>query len=344
MYSTFFGGIQVKTKIIKIDPLKEIEISLPSNILKRGGLVAFPTETVYGLGAYAFNEESVRRIFEVKGRAQDNPLIIHVSEFKMMQEIGIVPEKYEKVIQKLTPGPITFVLKKRKNIPKVVTAGLNTVGVRIPAHPVANKLCKETGPIAAPSANLSGKPSPTDAKAVIEDLNGKIDCIIDSGSTPFGLESTIIDLSGDKPLILRPGPITVEELKEIFGEIEIPDFIIKGAHVKTPKAPGMKYKHYAPDKPLFMFFKDDREKIIKILERENGVVICPKENVRYYPENRVIVIGMLEKPYSIAQNLFRVLRSFDKSEFDVGYIEAFEESGILFSVMNRLKKAATIWR
>jgi len=269
---------------------------------------------------------------------------VHVSSFEKMKEIAEVPVKYESIIRKLTPGPITFVLKKKSEIPDVVTAGLDTVGVRIPAHPVANLLCKEVGFIAAPSANLSGKPSPTDSNAVIEDLFGKIECIIDSGKTPFGLESTIIDLSADIPIILRPGPITVEELENIFGKVEIPEFIKTAKQVENPKAPGMKYRHYAPEKPLYMFFEKDRDKILEILEKENGVVIAPKEHTKFYPKNRFIVIGTLEKPFSIAQNLFKTLRDFDKSNFDIGFIEAFQESGILFSVMNRLKKAAKLWR
>ncbi|SHH30421.1 L-threonylcarbamoyladenylate synthase [Thermosipho atlanticus] len=334
----------METIILKIDPLGEIDIKIPVEIIKKGGLVAFPTETVYGLGASVFNAHAVSNIYKVKGRASDNPLIVHVSDFNSVSDIAILPEKFEKVVKKLTPGPITFVLKKKEGIPDVVTAGLNTVGVRIPAHPVARKLCELAGPIAAPSANLSGKPSPTNASAVIEDLNGKIDCIIDSGDTPFGLESTIIDLSGCTPVVLRPGPITIEELREIFGEIDIPDFVKNANHVENPKAPGMKYKHYAPEKPLYMFYRHEREKILKLVEKENGVIICPEEHRKLYPKERVIILGKLENPYSIAQNLFKVLRLFDKTGFQVGFIEAFEESGILFSVMNRLKKAAKLWR
>lgn len=334
----------MKTIVLKIDPLGKIDVEIPAKILKNGGLVAFPTETVYGLGANAFNPEAVERIFKVKGRAQDNPLIVHVSSLNEMKKIAKVPEKFESAIQKLSPGPITFVLNKKKDIPEMVTAGLETVGLRIPAHPVAKALCKASGPIAAPSANLSGKPSPTDASAVIDDLYGKIECIIDSGRTPFGLESTIIDLSSDIPVVLRPGPITLEELNNIFGEIEIPDFIKESKEVENPKAPGMKYRHYAPEKPLYMFYEKDREKILKILEKENGVVIIPKEHSKFYPKNRVIIVGELKKPYSIAQNLFKVLRDFDKTEFEIGFVEAFKENGILFSVMNRLKKAAKLWR
>lgn len=340
----FFGGFKLETIILKIDPLGKIDVETPAKVLKSGGLVAFPTETVYGLGASAFNSDAVQRIFKVKGRAQDNPLIVHISSLEEMKMIAKVPENFENVIQKLTPGPITFVLKKRKEIPEIVTAGLETVGIRIPAHPVAQMLCKASGPIAAPSANLSGRPSPTDASAVIDDLYGKIECIIDSGRTPFGLESTIIDLSSDIPVVLRPGPITVEELKNIFGRIEIPDFIKASKEVENPKAPGMKYRHYAPEKPLYMFYEKDREKILKILEKENAVVIIPKEHSRFYPKNRIMILGEFEKPYSIAQNLFKILRDFDKTKFDVGFIEGFQESGILFSVMNRLKKAAKLWR
>lgn len=328
------------TKVLKIDPVNDkIDVSYPCEVIKNGGLVAFPTETVYGLGASAFNETAVDRIFEVKGRAKDNPLIVHVSSYEEMIEIAQVDKKYEEIIKMMTPGPITFVVRKKINFPENVTAGLDTVGVRIPAHPVANLLCRCAGSIAAPSANLSGKPSPTDALAVIDDLSGKIECIIDSGQSAFGLESTIIDLTSDVPVILRPGPITIEKLEEIFGKIVVPDFVKSAGNVKNPKAPGMKYKHYAPDKPVYLFGKGIRDKIIEKAIKENGVILCAYENMEYYPKDRVMVIGKLSEPYSIAQNLFKMLREFDKTDFSVAFVEKFEEKGILFSVMNRLKKA-----
>ncbi|ABR30105.1 translation factor Sua5 [Thermosipho melanesiensis] len=329
----------METKILKIKTLSDIDISYPCKVIKSGGLVAFPTETVYGLGASASNGEAVDKIFKVKGRAKDNPLIVHVAFVDTLYEIGEVNEKYRKVIEQITPGPITFVIRKKASFPKNVTASLNTVGVRIPAHPVARKLCEYAGPIAAPSANLSGKPSPTDASAVIEDLFGKIECIIDAGNTPFGIESTIIDLSGDIPIILRPGPITIEKLHELFGEVIIPDFVKNAKTVETPKAPGMKYRHYAPEKPVYIFERKNRKKIIEIAHKEKGVILCPKEHKRFYPGDMVVVLGSLENPYTIAQNLFRLLRQIDKMDFQIAYVEKLEERGILFSVMNRLKKA-----
>ncbi|ACJ74956.1 universally conserved protein [Thermosipho africanus H17ap60334] len=332
----------MKTKILKIDPLdfNEKDLIEVCNVIKSGGLVAFPTETVYGLGASAFEEKAVDNIFKVKGRAKDNPLIVHVDRFEKLLEIAEVAEKYFEAINKLTPGPVTFVLKQKINLPKNVTAGLKTVGVRIPAHPVARKLCKCAGPIAAPSANLSGKPSPTDSQAVIEDLFGKIDFIIDAGNSEFGLESTIIDLTSEIPIVLRPGPITIEQLESIFGKVEIPQFVIDASSVENPKAPGMKYRHYAPEKPVYRFNKVQREKVIKKALSENGVFICPEEHKKFYPDDRIMILGKLSEPYSIAQNLFKVLREFDRSNFNVAFIEAFEEKGILLSVMNRLKKAS----
>ncbi|ANQ53344.1 translation factor Sua5 [Thermosipho affectus] len=329
----------METKVLKIESSVEINISYPCKVIRTGGLVAFPTETVYGLGASVFNEKAVDRIFEVKGRAKDNPLIVHVNSVDMLYKIGKVDEKYRTIIEDITPGPITFVVKKRMQLPDNVTAGLETVGIRIPAHPVAEKLCLCAGPIAAPSANLSGKPSPTDANAVIEDLYGRVECIIDAGETPFGIESTIIDLTGDRPVILRPGPVTIEKLEEIFGEIVVPDFVRDARAVTNPKAPGMKYRHYAPEKPVYIFGLSIREKIKKFVEKENGVILCPVDHKDFYPRDRVIVLGTLENPYTIAQNLFRILREFDKTKFNVAYVEKLEEKGILFSVMNRLKKA-----
>ncbi|QTA37105.1 threonylcarbamoyl-AMP synthase [Thermosipho ferrireducens] len=331
----------METIVLKINPAHDFDITIPCEILKTGGLVAFPTETVYGLGATIYEQKAISKIFTVKGRPQDNPLIIHVGNINQLEKVGFLEKKYRKIVEKLTPGPITFVVKRKEIVPDIATAGLPTVGIRIPAHPVAQKLCLCAGPIAAPSANISGKPSPTDGKAVIEDLMNKIECIIDSGETPFGIESSIIDISKDKPILLRPGPITIETLKELFDDLEVPEFVKKAKSVTTPEAPGMKYRHYAPEKPLYLI--ENEKDIIDKINDLNAVVICPEEHAHLYPKNKVVILGSLKKPYTIAQNLFKTLRKIDKLDCDLAFVEAFEERGILFSVMNRLKKAAKKW-
>ncbi len=322
----------METKIIKIKSLEEFDISYASEILKSGGLVAFPTETVYGLGASMYLPESVKKIFQVKGRPQDNPLIVHISSIEEIEEIAYLEDRYVEIIKKLTPGPITFVLKKKKIVPDVVSAGLDTVGVRIPGHPVARKLAKLSGPIPAPSANLSGRPSSTNAESVIEDLYGKVECIIDAGQTAFGIESTIIDLTTNLPRLLRPGPFVVEELRKIFGEIEI---IQK--HEKA-LAPGMKYRHYAPHKPLYPL---DINNVEKIESEKDGLIICTQETYENYfkSQENVLIFGKLLEPYTIAQNLYESFRKLDKLPYSKGYVETFKEEGLFFSIMNRIKKA-----
>ncbi|HOJ93731.1 MAG TPA: L-threonylcarbamoyladenylate synthase [Fervidobacterium nodosum] len=323
------------TKIIKVDDLYNPDISYACEVLKSGGLVAFPTETVYGLGATATNPEAVKKIFQVKGRPADNPLIVHVSSVDEIENIAYLSEKYIDIIKKVTPGPITFVLKKKENIPSEVTAGLETVGVRIPAHPVAQKLINCSGPIAAPSANCSGKPSPTDANAVIEDLNGLVECIIDAGECAFGIESTIVDLTKDFPVVLRPGPITLEELTQLFGVVEF--YQLKEG--EKPLAPGMKYRHYAPEKHLELVDQS------ALLEYQNTdvLILCTKETKeRLIPNAKnVYIIGELSKPYTIAQNLYRSFRDIDKTNYKYAVIEKLPEYGIFFSIMNRIKKAVS---
>ncbi|MGC8903196.1 MAG: L-threonylcarbamoyladenylate synthase [Fervidobacterium sp.] len=324
----------MNTQIIRVKDLYDFDISYACNVLKSGGLVAFPTETVYGLGALATDSSAVRKIFKVKGRPSDNPLIVHLSSVDDINQIAYLDEKYLKVIEKITPGPITFVLKKKDVIPNEVTAGLQTVGVRIPAHPVAQALAKCVGPIAAPSANRSGKPSPTDADAVIEDLQGLVECIIDAGECAFGIESTIVDLTKDTLLLLRPGPITMEDLTELFGNVEF--YQIKEG--EKPLAPGMKYRHYAPEKRLEVV---ESSSLVNYINTD-VLILCTKETKeRFLPNARnVLIIGEFEKPYTIAQNLYRSFRQIDKTDYKYAVIEKLPEYGIFFSIMNRIKKAS----
>ncbi|MEN3042622.1 MAG: L-threonylcarbamoyladenylate synthase [Fervidobacterium sp.] len=325
----------IDTVVIKLDDVYESDIKYACDTLCSGGLVAFPTETVYGLGAIATNPVAVKKIFEVKGRPSDNPLIVHLSDVDEIVNFAHIDNKYLEIVKKITPGPITFILRKKPIIPLEVTAGLDSVGIRIPAHPVAQRLIKCAGPIAAPSANRSGKPSPTDAKAVIEDLYGLIECIIDAGECSFGIESTILDLTRDIPLVLRPGPITLEELSELFGKIEY----YQPKNNERPLAPGMKYRHYAPEKRLEIA---NAENLVGY-KNSDVLILCTKETKEKYllDTDNVCVIGELQKPYTIAQNLYRSFRELDKSIYSRGVIEKLPEYGIFFSIMNRIKKAAS---
>lgn len=339
------------TKILKIDPLKPQEnlLKLAAEVIKKGGLVVFPTETVYGLGADTFNPKAVSKIFKVKNRPMDNPLIVHISDLCQLSKIIKKEEKHELldfVTKRLWPGPVTIVIKKNEKVPYEVTAGLETVAVRFPAHPVANALItlSET-PIAAPSANLSGKPSPTDAKHIIDDLKGLVDIIIDSGRSVFGIESTIIDLSVNPPRLLRPGPIPMERLKIMIPNIELPDL---NSFIR-PLSPGMKHRHYSPKNELILFECDDDTKmvnrIIRYLEKlgnEYIILLTTKENFDSYPKNfKKISLGSRKKLYEVAYNLFDSIIKADSENPDKILVEGFKETGLGFSIMNRLRKAAS---
>ena len=333
------------TQIIKIDPLNpEIDkIRIAANVIRNGGTVAFPTETVYGLGANAFDGKACLKIFEAKNRPVDNPLIVHIAEFEQLYDVAReIPDKVLEVAQTVWPGPLTFVLKKTDKIPKEVTAGLDTVAVRMPAHPIALQLIRESGvPIAAPSANLATKPSPTRAEDVIADINGRVDVIIDGGHTFFGVESTIINVSVSPPVLLRPGPFTVEELKKLFGEIVIPEFAEGKREAEVALAPGMKYRHYAPSTKLLMV--ENRKifgEVVNLLKKKYKVaVLIPKELENEFKDVPHIILGSDENLYEVARNLFDAFRDLDKLNVDLGLIVGFPERGIGFAIMNRARKA-----
>ena len=323
------------TKIIT-----EAEISLAAQCIKDGGTVVFPTETVYGLGADATNDEAVKAIFKAKGRPADNPLIVHIADADDVYKLAsFVSDNAKKLIDAFFPGPLTLIMKKSNVLGDVVTAGLDTVAVRMPSNPIANKLIKESGCfIAAPSANLSGSPSPTVARHVIDDMDGRVDYIIDGGSSEVGLESTVVDVSGDIPEILRPGKITYEDLKKI-----VPDVIInKGILEETdkPKSPGMKYKHYSPnaDVTVVMGSKENVRKYIeeKIKDGINIGVLTYKGGT--YENAVVIDAGSDMEEY--ANGLFYNLRLFDEKNVDTVYAEFADEGGIGLAVKNRLFKSA----
>lgn len=344
----------MNTKLIKINDIKEIndnDLQEAAQILRDGGLVAFPTETVYGLGANALNEEAAKKIYAAKGRPSDNPLIAHISCMKELEPlVSSIPEAGRKLAEAYWPGPLTMVFPKSAAVPYGTTGGLDTVAVRMPSDPVANRLIALAGvPVAAPSANTSGRPSPTTAQHVWQDMNGRIEMIIDGGPVGIGVESTIVDVTGEVPTLLRPGAVTMEMLEETVGHVEI-DPAIQGpvsADVK-PKAPGMKYRHYAPKAELTLVEGEAAAVVAKIGELvkkheaagEKVGVICTEETKSQYPEGVLRCIGSREHEETIAHNLFAVLREFDDLQVDVIFSESFSKNHLGQAIMNRLMKAA----
>ena len=318
-------------------------------VIAEGGLVAFPTETVYGLGANALDELAVGRIFEAKGRPQDNPLIVHVADFNIDPLVKEIPYIAKEIMNRYWPGPITLIFNKSDLIPKTTSAGLDTVGIRMPSNLIARKLIEASGtPIAAPSANISGRPSPTDVESCIEDLSGKIDYILGGDKSQVGLESTIVDCTCTPLCILRPGAITIEMLKEIDDEIYIDKSIMsKSEEDFKPKAPGMKYRHYAPKSPVKIICGDLEKTVAKINEIvQNNMgnkkigIIATDETKGRYPYGKVVSLGSRKDLDNVGRNLFEVLRSFDTIDVDLILSEAFEEKGVGVAIMNRLKKSA----
>lgn len=342
--------METKVAIIK-DINTDIRfIEEAGKVIRNGGIVAFPTETVYGLGANALDDEAVRKIFIAKGRPQDNPLIIHVSTKEISELVKDVPEVAQKIIDKFWPGPLTVILEKKDIIPNVTSANLNTIGIRMPNSEIALKLIElAERPIAAPSANISGRPSPTEVERCVEDLNGRVDYIIGGESSDIGVESTIVDCTVNPPLVLRPGGITLEMLKEINPEIEL-DKALKSKPNDDfkPKAPGMKYKHYAPNAHL-KIIKGKNEKTIEIIneivenyiEKGNDVaILTTNENLNKFNNGKVISLGSENDLKEIAKNLFEALRKCDDLRVQYILCQGFEENGVGLAIMNRLNKAA----
>ena len=342
--------METKVAIIK-DINTDIRfIEEAGKVIRNGGTVAFPTETVYGLGANALDDEAVRKIFIAKGRPQDNPLIIHVSTKELSELVKDVPEVAQKIIDKFWPGPLTVILEKKDIIPNVTSANLNTIGIRMPNSEIALKLIElAERPIAAPSANISGRPSPTEVERCVEDLNGRVDYIIGGESSDIGVESTIVDCTVNPPLVLRPGGITLEMLKEINPEIEL-DKALKSKPNDDfkPKAPGMKYKHYAPNAHL-KIIKGKNEKTIEIIneivenyiEKGNDVaILTTNENLNKFNNGKVISLGSENDLKEIAKNLFEALRKCDDLRVQYILCQGFEENGVGLAIMNRLNKAA----
>lgn len=372
--------METKRVRIRIEDIRQTEATLSAEkagdwlkkageLIRQGEVVAFPTETVYGLGANAMDSAACKKIYAVKGRPSDNPLIVHIASYEEVKDIVRVwPGAAEICARKFWPGPLTIVLPKKESIPDIVSGGLDTVAVRMPSHPVALALIKAAGcPLAAPSANLSGKPSPTNADHVWQDLNGKIPMLIDAGASAVGLESTVLDLTGETPVILRPGGITREQLEDVLGKVDL-DRGVSGANdtvrdkgsvsnqedaLIKPRSPGMKYRHYAPEGEVVLFGGTISERIGIVSDflrnKKDGTktaLLCFKETALALSENvlceadSLFILGSQDEPEAAASRLFEGLRYCDKQRTDVILAEEVPEEGIGLAFMNRLRKAA----
>ncbi len=344
----------MKTLLLKVNEenLDPAKIQIAAEIIQRGGLVAFPTETVYGLGADALNPKAVLALFEAKRRPLDNPPIVHIGDpeevYRLVEE---VPAKAALLMDKFWPGPLTLIFKRSNIVPKATVAGLDTVAVRIPKHKVALELIKQSRcPIAAPSANLAGKPSPTTAQHVYEDLNGRVDAIIDGGSTNIGVESTVVDLSIDPPMLLRPGGAPFEALKKVLGDLVLHPFVQAEQELllQEIRSPGMKHKHYAPKADVILVEGDVQAVIAEIgklaesyrLKDEKVGILATDETQVVYKADVVKSLGSRSNLRAVAQSLFRLLREVDAENVDVIIAEGVSSEGLGLAVMNRLRKAS----
>lgn len=345
----------MNTQIVIADSTTEYDqLTKAAACLASGGLVAFPTETVYGLGADALNEQAAAKIYAAKGRPSDNPLIVHIANVSDMDKIAYVNEQASVLAQAFWPGPLTIVLPKKDMVPYGTTGGLDTVAIRMPSHPAALELIRQSGVyVAAPSANTSGRPSPTRASHVIEDMMGKIDYIVDGGEVGIGIESTIVDVTGEIPTILRPGFITKAMLEQIVGEVLIDPALERPMDGMRPKAPGMKYTHYAPKGELTIVesrandFKLVSDQILRLVNEKQadgclvGVMVS-EENMHYFDDcnANVLCVGNRKDQITVAAGLYAALRKFDEMGVEYIYAESFRGDGLSYAIMNRLLKAA----
>ena len=341
----------MKTRILSVrdDGIDAVSAAF-SEVIESGGIAAFPTETVYGLGGNGLLASAAAKIYAAKGRPSDNPLILHIGkEEQLFPLIAEMTAEAEALIRAFWPGPLTLIFQKSEIVPRETTGGLNTVAVRMPSDPTAHRLLMDCAlPVAAPSANLSGRPSPTSFRHVKEDLFGRADLLIDGGDSAIGLESTILDLSGQVPTLLRPGFITLEKLQAVIGEVQ-EDPVIRPEHIIAgipadfrPKAPGMKYRHYAPKAPLTVVRGSAAavaEALNRIADEDTGI-LTSEEHAALFQKGRVLTVGRLKDPESIAHALFSTLRRFDELGVHRIYSEDFTEADIGTAVMNRLLKAA----
>ena len=350
------ASCSVRTVVIDIDPadIDAAKIRFCADVIKRGGLVCFPTETVYGLGADAFNESAVRNIFAAKGRPSDNPLIVHVSDMEMIRSVSAADstqtERLSKLCKAFWPGPLTVIVNKDPAVPDAVTCGLDTVGIRMPEDPVARKLIRLSGPVAAPSANLSGKPSPSRAAHVIEDLTGRVDVIISGGDAKVGVESTVLDVTGETPLILRPGAVTREQIAGVLGACDEADWKRSAGRDDRPRSPGMKYRHYSPNAEVIVYDGHDPSERRRIMTldgssfAEKGLkvgILTTDEGTRDFGSGfTVLTLGCGRELTELTHSLFARLREFDELKTDVVLAEAIPEEGLGDAFMNRLYRAA----
>ena len=362
--AAFLGRVEIIfTKVIKIDKdnIDMEKISEAAEVIKNGGTVCFPTETVYGLGANALSEAATQKIFLAKGRPSDNPLIVHINDIKELSLLSIdIPKRAILLSQRFSPGPLTFIIKKSEAIPNSVTAGLLTVAIRIVENPIARALIKEAGvPIAAPSANLSGSPSPTRFKHVYDDMFGRVDVIIDGGNSEIGVESTVIDISGEKNVLLRPGGVTLSQLREVLGEVSVDKHLleIQNETARTvpavlegyrPMSPGMKYKHYSPLAEVIVVSGSEQNVVNYINcecqkhldKNEKVAVIAFEENLSLYCCQDIFSFGQRTNLKEAAAKIFSIFRNADEIGAKVIYAEDVPSDGIGFAVSNRLYKAA----
>ncbi|MBP2014905.1 L-threonylcarbamoyladenylate synthase [Anaerococcus degeneri] len=337
----------MKTEILNIDRknINKAYIKKAADLINEGALVAFPTETVYGLGADGLNDEACKKIFKAKGRPADNPLILHISHISMLDNlVEAISDKHRKLFD-LWPGPMTLIFKKSKLIPEAVTAGGDTVAIRFPSDEIARALISEANtPIAAPSANISGRPSPTKADDVYQDMNGIIPLIIDGGESNIGIESTVIDLSGENPIILRPGYYTYEFLKEILPDMRLDDSLVDST--KIPKSPGQKYKHYAPKAKLRVFIGENvPDYLLNLAEEcksqgEKVGILAFEEDKDKFASYPYISLGSRRDLSTMSHVLFSSLREMDRLKVDIILAEGVRENHLGKSIMNRMKKAA----
>ena len=344
----------METRVIPVDRehLQSEDFAEAAQLLRDGELVAFPTETVYGLGGDALDPDASRRIYAAKGRPSDNPLIVHIADTDALPVLAEeIPQSAWELADRFWPGPLTIILRKKEIVPDATTGGLDTVAIRMPSDPVAAMLIRVSGVyIAAPSANASGRPSPTCAEHVYEDLKGRIPMILDGGSVPIGLESTIVDLTGETPLVLRPGFITIEQLREVLPTVEYDPAVVKRVKDETivARAPGMRYRHYAPKGELTIFEGDldrvvarvQKEAEAKLAEGYRVAVLASEETKDRYHGLTVRSVGDREEEASVAAHLFGTLREFDRMGAEYIFGESFPEAGVGQAVMNRLMKAA----
>lgn len=325
------------------------DLQFAGNVIKSGGLVLFPTETVYGLGANGLDSSAVKKIYLAKGRSSDNPLILHISDMDMLSKIATNISSVEyKLIDAFWPGPFTIILNRTSIVPDAVTSGLDTVGIRMPSNIIANRLIYYSGvPIAAPSANVSGKPSGTNISDIFSELSNKVDCIIDGGSSEVGLESTVVRVISEIPTILRPGKVTPEDIKNVVGTVKIDEHIFsKIASNEKVLSPGMKYRHYAPNSKCVLVYSENNsllvDKILKLShECNNPLILSTTENIAtYHKENLLTInIGHKNNLEEIAKNIFATLRQVDKFNPDIVLIEGVKQEGLGLAIMNRLIRA-----